>query len=477
MVNVPGRFRSLPIISLEICDHPYPNRLFTMAQANEDDQTYVLQFTYDDEDGCALTALVNDVRFHVLVDVKDLQKSRDKPLYYEYLDKLYAWRDAERREEEEAERQQIAGKGEKKGQSNDKDSAIDVTTDEDSDEDQDSVSAAVEFRNWILAAFSDVTLEWAPPNREPIDSTLYEWYHGPTYFYSLQIKGGQLEPELLETTDELNARIEELVPRLKMPKYIQAIDLPWFNANDLTVRSEVSLPEPAHPGIVIDQGGKEYFFKPVVPEQPGPIKREISILQKLGEQDLDIKVPKLLGFVSFDNSKTEIMGFLLTPIASPRPLTTLLKSSVARSQRADWATKSEKYVNTLHEHNIIWGDAKADNFIVDEHDELWIIDFGGSFTEGWVDPENSETVEGDEQGLEKVVKALEDPDGQTCDPGETASSLFVTERPSTKFEGEGSSKRRSKRRRESEEEVEKGTKRRKAGDNVTDGSEDEFKPK
>jgi len=136
-----------------------------MAQATEDDQTYVLQFTYDDEDGCALTALVNDVRFHILVDVKDLQKSRDKPLYYEYLDKLYGWRDAERWEEEETEKQQIAGKGERKGQTNDKDSAIDITTDEDSDEDQDSSSAAVELRNWILPAFSDVTLEWAPPNR------------------------------------------------------------------------------------------------------------------------------------------------------------------------------------------------------------------------------------------------------------------------------------------------------------------------
>lgn len=443
-----------------------------MAQATEDDKTYVLQFNYDHEDGCALTALVNDVRFHILVSVKDLQKSREKPLYYEYLDKLYGWRDAERREEEQAEKQQIAGRGEKKEQSNDKDSAIDVTTDEDSNEDQDSVSAAVELRNWILAAFSDVTLEWAPPNREPIDSTLYEWYHGPTYFYSLQIKGGELEPELLETTDELNARIEKLVPRLKMPKYIQAIDLPWLNANDLTVQSEVSLPEPAHPALVVDKDGKEYFFKPVVSEQPGPIKREISILQKLGEQDLDIKVPKLLGFVSSDNSKTEILGFLLTPIASPRPLTTLLKSSVPRSQRADWATKSEKYVNTLHEHDIIWGDAKADNFIVDEHDELWIIDFGGSYTEGWVDPEISETVEGDDQGLEKVIKALEDPDGQTCDPGETASSLFVTERPSTRFEGEEG----GKRKRDSEEEVEKDTKRRKEDDNVADGSEDEFTP-
>jgi tRNA A-37 threonylcarbamoyl transferase component Bud32 len=472
ILNVPGSFDMHSYSSAQFGTFRCSYWLITMAQTKKDNKIYVLQFTYDDEDGCALTALVNDVRFHIIVDVKDLQKSREKLLYYEYLDKLYGWRDAERREEEEAEKQQLVGKREQKNHSNDKDSAVDMTADEDSDEEQDSISASVELRNWILDAFSDVTAQWAPPNRDPIDSTLYEWYHGPTYFYSLQIKAGQLEPELLETTNDFNARIEELVPRLKMPKYIQSIDVPWLNANDLTVRSEVSFPEPAHPGLVVDKDGKEYFFKPVVPDQPGPVKREISILQKLGEQDLDIKVPKLLGFVSFNNSKTEMLGFLLTPISSPRPLTCLLKSSVPRSQRAEWATKSERYVKTLHEHDIIWGDAKADNFIVDEHNELWIIDFGGSYTEGWVDPELSETAEGDDMGLEKVIEALEHPDGEVVHTHETASSLFVTEKP-VKDDGEGGGKRK---REEDEDQVAEEPKRRKERENGN-GSEDEFKPK
>ena len=116
--------------------------------------------------------------------------------------------------------------------------------------------------------------------------------------------------------------------------------LPWINANNLTVQSEVGLLEPAHPGQVIDKDGNMYFFKPVVADQPGPVKREISILHKLGKADLDIKVPRLLGFVAFSSSKTEIMGYLLTPIASPKPLTKLLKSSVPASKRAEWSSKS-----------------------------------------------------------------------------------------------------------------------------------------
>jgi tRNA A-37 threonylcarbamoyl transferase component Bud32 len=448
-----------------------------MEKSNDGNKTHVLHLTYDDEDSCALTVLVNDVRFHIVVDPKDLQKSREKPLYYEYLDKIGGLRDAEQREEEMAEKQQAADKKIKTERSNDKDSAVDMTTDEESDDDQDSGSAAVELRNWILSAFADVTAEWAPPNREPVESTLDDWYHGPTYFYSLQIKAGKLELELLETTDDLNASIEALVPRLNMPKYIQSINLPWFSANDLTVHSEVSLPEPAHPGKVTDADGNTYFFKPVVPDQAGIAKREINILQKLNKLDIDIKVPELLGFVAFDNSKTEIMGFLLSHIDSPKPLTKLLKSSVPRAKRAEWSTKAEKYVKTLHDNDIIWGDAKADNFMVDKDDELWIIDFGGSYTEGWIDPEMSETKEGDDMGLGKVVKALKDPEGETFDPvvttggsevKETASSLFVTEKVS-----EGGKRKRDEDGEEDEEYDAGDSKRRKESEGG-EGSEDEY---
>ena len=63
----------------------------------------------------------------------------------------------------------------------------------------------------------------------------------------------------------------------------------------------------------------------------------------------------------------------------------------------------------------MWGDAKADSFLVDRDEKPWIIDFGGSYTEGWVDLDLNETEEGDEMGVEKVVNALEDPQNYTYD--------------------------------------------------------------
>ncbi|USP77536.1 uncharacterized protein yc1106_04810 [Curvularia clavata] len=469
-------------------------------------KAHTLHFAYDEDDGCALTTLINDVRFHITVDPKELQKSHEKPLYYEYLDKISALREAEEMEEERAEEQQskvpqvkkkTKGNNREGSEGSDgKDSGIDVTVDDEDDEfveeevgedqDQDSASAGLELRNWILASMADITAASAPPNREPEESTLYEWYHGPTYFYTLQIANGELSPKLLESTSELEQKIEALVPRMKMPKYIQNYKLPWLNADDLIVQSEVSMPPPAHPGQVIHKAtGDIYFFKPVVPEQPDSVKREINILRKLEKLNVDIKFPHLLGFVSYGTSKTEAMGMLLQNIRYPTPLTKLLRSSVDADARAEWSQKSERYIQVLHDNGIVWGDAKADNFMVDADSELWIIDFGGSYTEGWVDPEISETVEGDDMGLEKIQAALEDPDRNTVDLGvagdddeeeevqesssevrETASTLFVTEKSA------GEEITREEKRKRAEDEVgegivmdddeEKATKRRKS---------------
>lgn len=435
------------------------------------DTIHILHLSYDNEDRTALTILANDVRFQIIADPKDLRKPSDKTLYYEYLDKVYGLRDAEQREYDAAHKEQSKSLNNKKRKkSEDSDSAVDVTADEDGeDKDQDSLSAEHDLRKWLLTSLTDVIAEYAPAERAPEPSSLYDWYHGPTYFYSQTVKSGELVPELLEEDNEMNVRIEKLSPRMKMPQYIQKIDAPWINANDLTVLSEVDFPEPAHPGKVMSKDGEVYFFKPVVSGEPGPIKREISILQKIEELNLDIKFPRLVGFVAFEDSKTEAMGFLLSHIEEPTPLTKLLKSSVPEEKREIWSKGSKQYVDALHKHGIIWGDAKADNFMVDKHDDLWIIDFGGSYTEGWVDPELSDTLEGDEQGLQKVLEALENPDddnvphqrtsdrSSTPNPSatvqETASSLFVTEAPGCKRSraedaDEGVEQSPSKRRRE-----------------------------
>jgi serine/threonine protein kinase len=58
---------------------------------------------------------------------------------------------------------------------------------------------------------------------------------------------------------------------------------------------------------------------------------------------------------------------------------------------------------SLHEAGIIWGDAKAPNILIDAHNNPWIVDFGGSYTPGWVEKDLAGTIEGDMQGLSRIV--------------------------------------------------------------------------
>jgi hypothetical protein len=135
-------------------------------------------------------------------------------------------------------------------------------------------------------------------------------------------------------------------------------------------------------------------------------------------------VPVLKGLVSYDGTSStasgrrKIMGFLQTDISHPTPLTNLLDPYISQAKRDRWAKEVERMNDILHEHEIVWGDAKADNFLVDDVENLWIIDFGGSYTRGWVDPELKETEEGDDMGTEKTINALKDPEAITYDPGD-----------------------------------------------------------
>lgn len=71
-----------------------------------------------------------------------------------------------------------------------------------------------------------------------------------------------------------------------------------------------------------------------------------------------------------------------------------------------WASQISRSLKRLHDNDIIWGDAKAENILIDKNDDAWIIDFGGNYTSGWVDKDKSGTLEGDKQGVAKILDIL-----------------------------------------------------------------------
>lgn len=403
-------------------------------------KTHILDFFHGDDDGCAFTVRINDVRFHISIDPAKLKgkDGEESEMLKEYQMLLWAVKEQERAEEGGSEGQDKEEKKEESIKSEDRDSGVDVSTD--AKPAAEGGDAALELQNWVLKCFSEEVPHQT--TEEETSHTLREWYETPIKYFEMSLTSDNtLAPTAIEETDILRKRLDDLLPRVPLPKKLRELPIPWLSPVDINVLTDSADPPPIHPCLVraaIDSGEeKTYFFKPVDPSQPQPTKREIDLLHKIHIKkfDQDFNVPHLHALVSFQNSKVETMGFLLTAIDDPIPLTKLLDSEVDESKRKRWATESKRIVGVLHENGIVWGDAKADNFLVDRQDKLWVIDFGGSFTEGWVDPELNETVEGDDMGVGRIVEGLKDPDGMTCDPEDVGIGGVVEKKRKRGSEG------------------------------------------
>lgn len=421
---------------------------------------HVLDFFYDNEDGCALTITRNSVRFHVIADAKRLKWDSDKDEGREYFQLLQDLRNTERRED---------------GQTS-IDSGVDVQSPDSNDSASrksgiTSEDAQGNLHKWMLAPLA-AKLEDLAPERSPSEQhTLEQWYDCKTHFFNLEIAESRVEAVELKSSEDLEQRMTKLRPHLTpIPKYISNIDVPWYSSADLAVIECADTPDPYHPCLVKhEQNGETMFFKTVDNNNTQPIKREIDILAKIEKKGLRerLNCPKLLGIVTCatpavgeNNSRSSIMGFLQTAIDQPTPLTTKLDSAVPQDKRDAWARKADEAKKILHDNGIIWGDAKADNFMVDAKDNLWIIDFGGSYTEGWVDPEIAETQKGDDMGVDKIVNGLRDPDqnvagSESSEENEEEDGIGESTTTRTRKRVDGSHDRRNGKRRKthSSEEV------------------------
>jgi len=139
------------------------------------------------------------------------------------------------------------------------------------------------------------------------------------------------------------------------------------------------------------------------------IDREFRCLRRISAAGLDppLRIPRLCGVIESGNDS--VSGILLTNI-SPNPETPRLSlidiNTVALPRRKKWASQIEDIVEKLHNIGVVWGDAKADNILIDRNDDTWVIDFGGGWTEHWVDPDLADSVKGDLQGLKGILRFL-----------------------------------------------------------------------
>lgn len=173
-------------------------------------------------------------------------------------------------------------------------------------------------------------------------------------------------------------------------------------------RSQDVLIKPPTRVIVLCPDGSEVtcFFKSfVLSFGPAHARKELLAHEKITKAKLppEALVCQLYGIVRDGN---DFYGMLFTWIDKRTVLSEALAAKSSALLKERWAGQISRSIEHLHQRGIIWGDAKAQNVLVDRSDDVWIIDFGGSYTPGWVDKEKAETLEGDAQGLAKILDML-----------------------------------------------------------------------
>ncbi|KAL2202575.1 hypothetical protein CC79DRAFT_1372743 [Sarocladium strictum] len=185
---------------------------------------------------------------------------------------------------------------------------------------------------------------------------------------------------------------------------------PCFTPSEIQPSPESNVPGRASPmpSRVVLPDGTKAFSKLMRPGDEGFLLNELDAYGKIRDAPLSstLRISRLLALVRDEDSR--LFGLLLSYIDCQRKtLSCAAKSGTDPLVRRKWAEQIASAVAELHQNSIIWGDVKPDNTLIDQNNDAWLIDFGGSYTEGWVPKELAGTSEGDLVGLEKVKQFLE----------------------------------------------------------------------
>ncbi|KAH6857123.1 hypothetical protein B0I37DRAFT_301085 [Chaetomium sp. MPI-CAGE-AT-0009] len=144
-----------------------------------------------------------------------------------------------------------------------------------------------------------------------------------------------------------------------------------------------------------------------------PIEKELETYLKIRSARVELRTPELKGIVV---SHRGVIGILLGYIPhkhhSLRALLagidagTISPGEATVSLRNKWATQIQETLRGLHSLGILWRDIKTDNVLINDDDDAVVLDFGGGDTMGWVDRDKYGTMDGEKQGLQKIMEAL-----------------------------------------------------------------------
>lgn len=252
-------------------------------------------------------------------------------------------------------------------------------------------------------------------------STLHTILYPKTSYYQLQSTSGATEPTLVSIrANEAYAMSFDDGQALLDHRSQVELDssLPRYSTHQIHVVEEYVNGAGTVCLVTVDGQDQKFLCKARRDGLRNPsLEREIDCLQrilqaheKLAAHTAAFMIPALQGYVKHPKTGV-VLGLLREWIPSDHSLWDLEAAdsqglNAPQEFREKWACQIQETIKNLHSIDVIWGDVKPSNVIIDFNNDAWLIDFGGGWTDGWVDENLQETVEGDEQGVTRLLEVL-----------------------------------------------------------------------
>ncbi|KAI0109123.1 hypothetical protein GGR51DRAFT_512812 [Nemania sp. FL0031] len=264
---------------------------------------------------------------------------------------------------------------------------------------------------WFSNAFEPLIHELAPStltlDHRP---TLSDYLFAPYFVCTLDAVDEEMNPRRLDTQDHgwgapfVRADQQNLDNLRQWTRLYQPSEVELCYDNHKTVLIQ----PPSRVTVSSDDTQVTFFFKAfgrTFSRQHA--MKELDTLKKIAAAQFppppEVRVCRLHGVVQAEEG---LAGMLFSWIDVKAFLSRGLAEDSPVELRIRWREQIKATLEWLHKCEIIWGDAKAENILIDKENNAWVIDFGGSYTPGWVDEEKAGTVEGDMQGFKKIMEIL-----------------------------------------------------------------------
>ncbi|KAK4152396.1 hypothetical protein C8A00DRAFT_16297 [Chaetomidium leptoderma] len=254
------------------------------------------------------------------------------------------------------------------------------------------------------------TMRRLAPTQIPAAQTLQDNLYPPTYTLQVLTEGDKLTCCTLDDYTGIPER-HPPVPEERL----RAMELDLDTTDLLVVKpSQVILVRHLHHlvwRVMVD--GEEMICKASLDLFEHAVSDELATYLKIRTAGVKLRVPDLKGVIQ---SHRGVIGILLAYILHKHHSLhavlagvkegTVAPSEATPSLRQKWARQIRETLAGLHSLRILWRDLKTHNVLIDNNSDAVVLDFGGGNTVGWVDNDKYATMEGEEQGLRKIMEAL-----------------------------------------------------------------------